>query len=155
MNINKISDAKNIVYGNNQISDLYLGSKKIWSLTKEEHTIDLLPVVMDSMSRIQLSLTDSQNFVTTGNSVFLMKSLSDIKLSNLNIEYLGGTNEDGDDIINKVTIQKIDDYALLFSKGTTYDSWPGGKAGSVFNEQIKLSYGSAVTNTKSLPIVCI
>lgn len=145
MNSSKIINASNIMLGNKQVNNLYVGSNKIWSKSNSQ-SFDILPVVMDSASTLQLSLPSS--FITTGNSVFLMKLLSNenIKLSNVDIKYLGCTT-DTSTTINKVRIEKIDDYALLCNRLYSFDSWSGGYSNARFSEQTAISL---YNNSKTL-----
>lgn len=146
MNSSKIINASNIMLGNKQVNNLYIGSNQIWSKSNDQ-TFDLLPIIMDSASNLRLSLVSS--YPTTGNSVFLMKPLSNkpVNLANVNIEYLGGTNSSGSASINKVRIEKIDDYALLFNRLYSFDNWSGGYTSANFSEDTIISL---YDNSKSL-----
>ena len=146
MNSSKIINASNIMLGNKQVNNLYIGHNQIWSKSNDQ-TFDLLPIVMDSASNLRLSLVSS--YPTTGNSVFLMKPLSNkpVNLANVNIEYLGGTNSSGSASINKVRVEKIDDYALLFNRLYSFDSWSGGYTSANFSEDTIISL---YDNSKSL-----
>lgn len=124
--------------GNKQVSNIYCGSNKIWD-TSNEQTFDILPIVMDSDSYLRLSPVSS--YAVTGNTAFIMKPLSNepFKLSNIEIDYLGGIDEANNTIGNKVHIEKIDDYALLFTRLYRFDDWSGGITGSIFTEHTNIS----------------
>lgn len=138
MDISTIINASNIMLGNKQVNNIYCGSNKIWG-TSNEQTFDILPIVMDSDSYLRLSPVSS--YAVTGNTAFIMKPLSNenFKLSDIKIDYLSGVNETGDSVSNKVRIQRIDDYALLFTRLYRFDDWSGGMTGSIFTENTTLT----------------
>jgi hypothetical protein len=138
MNSSKIINASNILLGGTQVNNLYIGSNKIWSKSSEQ-TFDLLPIVMDSDSYLRLS--PAASYAVTGNTAFIMKPLSNenFKLSQVNIDYLRCVNENDDITSNKVHVQKIDDYALLFTRLYRFDDWSGGMTGSIFTEYTNIS----------------
>ena len=45
MNGAKIINASNIMLGNKQVKNLYMGSNLIWSNNEEEQQFDLLPIL--------------------------------------------------------------------------------------------------------------
>ena len=146
MIIPKLNDANDIIFKGEHINSLYLGSKKLWERNETIPTFELNPVVIESDGMLRLNYFKYQSdiaagittYTMTGNSTCIFKASPGIKLSDIDISYLGGT----DGAQNKVLIQRIDDFALLFCKGnaSSHGTWPGGSTGSNYNEYTDLIY---------------
>ena len=150
MIIPKLSNANDIIFKGEHVNSLYLGSKKLWERNETIPTFEINPVVMESNATLRLSYFRNTSessggiasFMMTGNSTCIFKATPGIKMSEIDISYLGGTNEDNDVIQNKVLMQKIDDFGLLLSRGSasTHGNWVGGTTGSNYDERTDLTY---------------
>ena len=146
MTSDKLINASDIKLGNTNVQALYIGSKKLWERGEIFPTFELNPVVIESDGMLRLNYFKYQSDITagitsytmTGNSTCIFKASPGIKLSDIDISYLGGT----DGAQNKVLIQRIDDFALLFCRGnaSSHGTWVGGTTGSNYNEYTDLTY---------------
>lgn len=136
----KLLNVSNIKFGNNQINNLYLGTNKIWSSNPENKTFDLLPIVMDSDANLRLSYINS--LPTQGNSTFIIKPLNGVTPSEIDIllPYESITSN----VLPRIVVNKIDDYALLCTRYTNYNQWPGGSSNGLYEEELTYQYDNGV-----------
>lgn len=132
----KITNANNIMLGNNQVN-LYIGSNKIWDST-EQKSFSFMPIVMDSDANLKLSWEDS--YAAVGNSTFIIKPTNNTNLNEINIAYRN--------INSKVRMLKFDDYALCVNRYYNHNSWPGGTTSGVYEEYIDLSLDNQTKTVK-------
>lgn len=138
MNGYKLSKANNIIFANNQITDLKLGNNTIWNPNLNNTSFNLFPIVMDSDANLRLTWNTS--YPTQGNSTFIIKSSDNIKMSDIDIIHEsngGGT----------VAISKIDDFCLYANRYAGVNNWPGGSSNAIFEENVILKF-----NNYSLPM---
>ena len=143
----KLLNVSNIKFGNNQINNLYLGTDKLWSSNPENKTFDLLPIVMDSDANLRLSYVNS--LPTQGNATFIMKPLNGITPADIDIilPYENITSN----LLPRIVVNKIDDYALLCTRYNNYNSWQGGTSSGLYEEEITYQYDNG-TNVQQKKI---
>ena len=137
--------ASNIMLGNNQVKQLYLGSNKLWD-SEEDHTYALYPLVMDSIATLRviwnIVTPDNMQLVTTGNSTFVIRPTTDIKMSDIQVTYSQNvyTLQHGSSSSPRVVVNKIDDFGLYIHRFCGYNVWPGGNSSADYDYTYKFTY---------------
>lgn len=131
----KLINASNIMFENRQVKNVYLGNTSLWEQNPQSKTFDLQPIVLDSDAN--LTLTYKNSLATQGNSTFIIKT-PNIDISKIDISY--PYEKINSNVIPRVIVQKIDNYALYCNRYGTFNSWQGGSSSGLFEENITFIY---------------
>ena len=136
-----LSKASDIKLGNNRINSLQLGDNQLWDINGDTKEWIFMPAVMMSNAYIRNSfntvLTNQVQMISTGNTSFIMKSLNDIKLSNVEISYPYDSFNRGKP---RCHFLKLDDWAFYIHRFYGWNVWRGGQSGSIWDETTTLNY---------------
>ena len=131
--------ASNIQLGNNQVNNLQLGNDSLWNTNEKEWILQ--PVVMMSTAYIRNSfntvLTDQVEIMATGNTSFIMKSLNDVKLSDIEVSYPYESFNRGRP---RCHFLKLDDWAFYIHRFYGWNTWNGGTGSAIWDETTTLNY---------------